>query len=243
MDIPMPPDNADERRAEDFDDLQNEIAGRNNGRMRRFGHGDENSPDAKTKRQADRAFRDMLDMRLATDAEYRALYIDLGEKLADAEQSSDARLAALTDKLNATQDAIDDMLSSAARLPGGERVFRFADGSIVDERGNTVDDLEAESIVWSPDAPSAEDYFAAVDQRSALTQELNAWTDYRHDTLGTIRDRYDDRDDPMEVDELSEAMEMIEAQKPKMLDGRPSVEESPSPDNASVPSVFPSIGS
>ena len=190
------------RKLRDFADLQNEIAGRDTGRIARFLTADRGGSDPEKKKRAERRFRDALEALLATDPEYRALYIELGEKLGDAETNADETIAALQDRLASLNDAITNTLDRAARLPDGRRVFRYADGHVEDEFGNAVSPELAEGIQWPPKAPSAEEYFALLKARDDMQALLAAWLEYRNETLGTIRDRYDDHDRPMDKDDL-----------------------------------------
>lgn len=203
-----------ERGRQDADDLQNEIAGRSTGRQTRFLTAEGGEAETQEKRRARRAFRDALEAILASDPEYRALYEKLGETLGQAEASADAVIAKLQDDLAALDSKILDMKDRAARLPDGRRVFRRADGSVVDEAGETFPVEFADGIQWPQGAPSAEAYFGALQRRDQMNALLTDWLDYRTDTLGGIRDRYEDRDDPMKKDGLKGALDDIESRKP-----------------------------
>ncbi len=72
----------DARQRLERDDYNNAIAGRETGRMMRFGAKSKDEREAK-QLKAERVFRDALD-RLMQDAQYRALYEQLGERLTDA---------------------------------------------------------------------------------------------------------------------------------------------------------------
>ncbi|MFK7942917.1 MAG: hypothetical protein AB8B85_08420 [Paracoccaceae bacterium] len=208
-------DTIDKRRRQDFEDLQNEIAGRETGRMARFGVSAAREHARKEERRKERAYRDALDRLLQTDAEYRVLYDDLGAKLSSAESDADGRIETLRADLSAAQANNQTMLDRAAKLPGGTAVFRYEDGRVVDADDNEISPESAQGIQWPPDAPSAEEYFAGKEQELALKTRLEDWLGYRTGTLGDIRDRYDDRDAPMDKDGLREALEEIEAARPK----------------------------
>lgn len=85
-------------RRRDFDDQQNELAGRENGRMARFGVGISRAQKLKEKERKERAYRDALD-RLLLDPEYRKLYEELGDKLGAAEFEADIEIARLQEQL------------------------------------------------------------------------------------------------------------------------------------------------
>ncbi len=203
------------RRKRGFADLQNEIAGRETGRQARFLTTDGGGSEVDKKRRAERAFRNALDALLASDPEYRALYEELGEALGAAEANADTVISKLQSDLSALDGEIADMRDRAARLPDGRRVFRFADGRVVDENGETLPIELAEGIQWPIGAPSGEAYFGALEQHDDLSALLSEWHAYRNDTLGGIRDRYDDRDDPMAKGDLRDALGQIANMAPK----------------------------
>ena len=210
----MPLDGETDRKRRDFDDLQNEISGRVTGRRARFMPGsDSNDPEGEKRKAEEQRFRDLLDLYLQ-DPEYRALYIELGDKLRDAEIGADAAIAALQAQLDALDEMIADLEDRAARGPNGELVFRTADGRVVNADGEELPPEIAEGIIWPDNAPSAEQYFAAMQKRDAVSDQLTEWHDYRRDVLGDIRNRYDDRENPMEKNDMEDALDAIEAARP-----------------------------
>lgn len=201
------------KRQRDFDDLQNELACRDVGRQRRFlSQGKASS--AERRRRDDRVFRNALDRLLALDPEYRDLYLTLGRHLRDAEQHADARLLQFEASIDRIDAEIEGMQSRAAILPGVGRVYRYSGGRVVSEQGDEIDPVIAAGVLWPANAPSAEDYFGAMHERDALQRQLAEWRAYRIGTLGATRDRYEDRDDPMQEDDMREALQDIEASMP-----------------------------
>ncbi|GLO71329.1 hypothetical protein MACH17_28460 [Phaeobacter inhibens] len=203
------------RQRVDFADQQHEVAGLETGRRARFLGGQTGHAAQLKKDRDERAFRDVLEM-LLQDPEYRALYEELGETLGAAEQNADGVIADLEAELADLQRDLDQMLEAAPCLPNGARVFRFGDGRVMDELGQEVAPEIAEGIIWPPDAPSAEAYLANRDRQVALNDLLEQWQGYRNDTLGGIRDRYDDRDDPMDKDDLRDAIEQVQDATPRL---------------------------
>mgnify|MGYP001797201881 CR=1 FL=1 len=203
----------DQKKRQDFEDQQNELAGRETGRMTRFGVGAALAQELKEKERKERAYRDALDRLLATDPEYRRLYEELGGRLGKAETAADQTIDAIQDALRAQQDANQDMRDRAPRVDG-KAIFRYADGRVVDEDSNEIDATIAAGIIWPEDAPSAEDYFAGVERENALWTALDEWQAYRDVTLGGIRDSYDDRDNPMTKDDMQKALQDIAVTAP-----------------------------
>lgn len=208
---------SDERRKRlELQDHGHELAGLETGRMTRFGVGTALAQNLKEKERTERAYRDALDRLLATDPEYRELYEELGQKLGDAETAADQTIKAIQAALQAQQDANQDMRDRAPKIDG-KAVFRYADGRVVDEDGNEIDASIAAGIIWPDDAPSAEDYFAGVERADALRTSLDEWRGYRNGTLGDIRNRHEDRDNPPDKDSLKEDIDVIASGAPENL--------------------------
>ncbi|WP_141702046.1 hypothetical protein [Methyloceanibacter stevinii] len=104
-------------RRQDFDDLQNELAGRETGRLERFLSPDERERirDGKSKgeRHADAMTR--LQWMLSNNAEYAALYNDTFDKLREAEQAAERALEKARRALAKAEHDLQTTLDSAAR--------------------------------------------------------------------------------------------------------------------------------
>lgn len=205
---------ADATWRQDTEDFHNAIAGRETGRQTRFGGKPRNA--AKTEREkTERAFRDALD-QLLQDPAYRALYKELGKRLSDAERRADTVLVDIQIALRKIEDDIADMEARAAKTLDGKLVFRTADGRVVDVEGDELPPEIAEGIQWPSNAPSAEEYFGAMQQQDELAASLEEWQGYRNDTLGGVRDRYEDRDNPQSIEGLKNALDLIEQDVPAL---------------------------
>lgn len=208
------------RRRQDFEDQQNEIMGNETGRRTRFLGGQGPRLARVEKERKERAFRDALE-RLMQDREYRRLHEDLGTRLSVAESATDGRIEAVSGQLASIDRILSELEGRAARGPDRQPVFRFADGRVVDAGGRELPAEIAEGIIWPPDAPDAETYFGARTQRRNLADALDQWQTYRTDTLGGIRDRFEDRDQPMTKEEMRDALERIQSSVPNAsFDGR-----------------------
>lgn len=201
-----------EKRLE-LQDYGHELAGLKTGRRIRFSIGEVSSDSVREKERKERAYRDALTRLLAEDPEYRALYSALGNRLSEAEFQADATIEAIQTALDQTQEANAEIRSRAPKIDG-LAVFRFADGRVVDENGNEIAPLIADEIIWPDDATTAEEFFAGLEREAELAEALSAWETYRHGTLGDIRHRYDDRDNPKSLEELRDSMQAIETLRP-----------------------------
>ena len=183
---------------QDFVDLQNEISGADTGRMRKFlNPDDDRTPEGKRKKAEREQIRRTLE-DLMRDPEYARLYVTLGDRLGIAETEADTGLATIQQMLEAAQQDVIDMEANTAHDPDGQAVFQYADGRVVYADGTDVDPDIAAGIIWPEGAPSAEDYLAAKDRVQSLQNSLRDWTTYRYDVLGDMRDRYDDKANPMD---------------------------------------------
>lgn len=228
-----------ERRQRDFEDLQHEQIGREVGKIARFlSDEDDRSPEAKRRKRAKEAEQRRL-IELLTDPVYRAMYERLGDQLANAEIKADQTIQRYEAAIHDARMLLEEMEANTARGPQGQPVFRFADGRVVDAEGRDLAPEIAAGITWPENAPSAEEYFGAKEGLVLLENELNQWRGYRTDTLGSIRDRYDNEDDPMSLDDMEDALDRIETERPPMT----SI-ETIAPAEArlsSAPSAFPTL--
>ena len=225
---------------QDFVDLQNEISGADTGRMRKFlSPDDDRTPEGRRKKAEREQIRQTLE-DLMRDPEYARLYVALGDKLGTAETEADTTLATIQQMLDVAQQEVSDMEANAARDPDGRAVFQHADGRVFYADGTDVDADIAAGIIWPDSAPSAEDYFAAKDRGQSLQVSLSDWTTYRYDVLGDMRDRYDDKANPMSKDDLLRDLNKLEDARPSAQSFAPS--SAPQSSAADIiPTAFPTL--
>lgn len=192
-------------RAEDAARLQDVIAGRETGHGNRHNRRDDPRNMNAARRRAAEATH--LDMLLASDPEYAALYRDFGDLLSDAESRTEAALAK-------AESALADTMDKAARLPDGRTVFMDENGNVVTEDGEIIDPEIAAGIEWPNDAPSYEEYRTRKDEVDALRR-------YQVDVLGTARGRYEDPDNPMTRDEFEDWEQRIQDETPAAIKLKP----------------------
>jgi hypothetical protein len=206
---------------DDFDALQDELAGQGTSRQARLGRKREEVAELRKGRTfSDITAGSALQLLLANDPEYRALYEQTWDRLTEAEAKADAAIADLEAKLAEQQDALDDIERSAASLPDGTKVFRAVDGSLKTVDGQDVSHL-ADHVAWKGDEPSWEDYITQRDRVVQTQDRLDAWRHYQVNTLGRARDRLSDQDNPPSAKELEDIMQDIEAEQPKRMDAEP----------------------
>lgn len=192
---------ASARRAQDFDDLQNEAAGRDTGRISRF------FPDSTGDRQSSEKRREnesrhltQLQMML-NDPEYLALYDETTEVLRDTQRRLDQAMTRAQDMRNAVADEIEQMETDAARTADGRRAFRDSEADWRYADGSKVEDEMAATIILRGNEPSYEDYSTALDRREGLDGIITDITAGQAE-VGEMQEETDDHDDPLLSDEM-----------------------------------------
>lgn len=190
------------RMARNFHDLQNEIAGRNVGRIECFLPDGAKSADASGKAKQERA-QDLTRLQLAlmSDPAYAALYRETTQALNDAQSRLDRLLEQVQREIEATHTALEDMRNRAARLEDGTHVYRDKNGAVHSEDGQIIDDARAEGIVWRGDEPTYESMQDARERAERLQ-------DIEHDIrsgqaeIGDMQSGMENEDDPKSAEEL-----------------------------------------
>lgn len=213
---------AERQRREDRADYERELAGIDIGRTARFHDAEfvderrerRSGASSRTQRSAEREYASRLQRLLATNAAYAQLYNDTMTSLGDAEAATDGAIAKAQRILEEAREQLDRTLSRAAKLSDGTRVFRDARGNVWTEHGMRVSEAEAAHIEWRGDEPAYEQFSEESEAvRDRLTR-LEALQGFRVDTLGRIRDRMSDQDNPPSSDEVERFKRDIQENMP-----------------------------
>lgn len=167
---------SDDQQNRDRDDLANERAGRNTGRMRRFLPVDASPQrDKRDNEERDVLLAHSIDVSLA----------QLRSRLDEIERAAREALLEAEERLRRAQDAYAALQQQAHRLEDGRRVYRSeTDGLVYDEEGRVVA-IDPVDVA----GPSYEEYRGAVaGQRQALAQR-EAAIDYL-DRVKEAQERY-----------------------------------------------------
>ncbi|WP_439543305.1 hypothetical protein [Hyphomicrobium sp.] len=204
-------------REEDRRDNERELAGIDIGREARF-HGTEfveerrqgRSGASSAQRSAQREFTSRLQMLLATNPGYAALYNDTMGALGDAEDATDRAIVKAEAAHKAAQEKLEQTRSRAAKLPTDDSpVFKDKHGIVRNERGEAVNDDIADRIEWRGDEPAYEQFLEDSESVKDRLTRLEALQGFRVDTLGRFRDLMDDKDNPITETELREGQREI----------------------------------
>lgn len=186
-------------RQRDLDDFNNEIAGRETGRQRRFvplGQG----PDGE---RARRARDDEIDLFRNAAFALGLRLQQFSERVGELDRASLKALRAAEQRLRDSEERLADVRARAVRDDQGRLVYKTADG-----RQGFYDDgheMSAEAIGrahWRDDAPVWEERRKADDARERAAEDVDAIGAYR-DRLHTARERLGSQT-PISETELSE---------------------------------------
>mgnify|MGYP003110459088 CR=1 FL=1 len=204
----------------DFIDQQRELSSAGGSKAPRFfdndGHPRSRQEKERKLRASAREFTRLMDL-INSDLAYAAARQEFGTFLSDVEQATETALAKARKANDQAQDGLQSILDSANRLPDGRAVFRDANGNVYTEDGEQVSAEDAASIVWKDAAPSYEDYQAARTKAEEARQQLEDVERYQRDVLGPARDRFDDEDNPMTLDEFEQHKKRIEEEMPDIV--------------------------
>lgn len=152
-------------RQQDRDDLNNEMAGRDTGRMRRFISADENGQIARQKQEKDR-FLEFADRMLTLEQQRR--YEKLQRDFERYDRATQQALAEVDRDIAQAQLNLEQIQNNATRLDNGRRVYRDEnDGQFYDENDQRVnDDEQIEASRNHRDSDSTRSKFK--DQREQL---------------------------------------------------------------------------
>ncbi|MEM8575702.1 MAG: hypothetical protein AAGF48_13845 [Pseudomonadota bacterium] len=225
------------RQNRDFRDLQDELAGRENGRLKRFLSDEEHSPRAAERKRAERMeAMTRLELLLATNQAYAQQYRQVMDQLMIAEAATARALAKAEAAQAQAEDDLQALRDRAARLDDGRLVFKDADGRVRDETGKILPDIDPDSVAWPMNAPTYEDWEKAQDHAQNAAETVDRVRDYQVDVLGRARDRLSDETNPPDENKLEEILGNIEEQMPPEVkaEARP---EAPvrGPRDASIP--------
>ncbi len=206
------------RQQQDVDDLNNEMAGRETGRLKRFLVSNATaSPQQKADEERTRAMRSLMWL-LEHDAEYAKLYHETKDLLIHAEAITEQALAQAQDDLDDAHTAMDALLENAARLPGGTMVFRDTDGRVVTADGTQVTNQVAiDGIVWHSNTQDYDNYVRQKQDIEAIERTIFELREYQVDVLGHARERLSDETNPSLHEELEDIQRDIQTKAPDMV--------------------------
>ena len=227
-----------ERRLEqDFADQQNEVAGREVGRIARFLPESTGKRQAESRRRKREQERQTLWMLLASNPVYAEVYHRVEDKLQTAQIATAGALGDVDETLVRTAADLEELMKRAPRLPDGRAVFRDAAGNLLTEDGRLVTPEKRATLQWHEDMPDWESYQARKRAYEQAQVQRDALLRYQFEILDPAFDRLHDQDNPPSMDELHSIEDGIEAGMPTLVreryNPRGRIEQAEAPDAGS----------
>ncbi|MEE8058961.1 MAG: hypothetical protein V3T17_14165 [Pseudomonadales bacterium] len=200
------------RKLDQFD-LNNELAGNETGRIRRFlSENDERTPRGREKKRRQEAERTL--QKLLLNIQYRQLYFKVEEQLIKAENTARQALDLIVNITSKSNSELADMHSKAAHLPDGTAFFYdSATGDFYTENGIVLTANEISNITIPDDAPAWKDYKAARQSNQLLRDYKEQIEADQRNVIAPIRQRLNDQDNPPSKDELNDMLVQLEEVK------------------------------
>lgn len=193
-------------------DLNHEISSVPTGRRQRFLTQNDYDIYGKEseKQKSERRYHSMLEMLLAEDAHYAALYNKVQTQLYDARRALIKALSDITQSLEAFERMLQGIKNRATENRDGVKVFQSAiDGAVYTENGERLSDDEARKIRFSANAPSWEEFKEAKNKVKTVKEQKTEIEVYKRD-IDRSEKRLHDKDNPLTVDELKDLQKDIE---------------------------------
>jgi len=196
----------------DIIDYNNESAGRETGRARRFFSSDGSDAEISEQKKDERRFSAL--MRLLQDPEYMRLYGDAVKAVGDAEDAAARAMRKLAREGEVARDRIDGLRDAAAKLPDGRKVFCAADGRIYTEDGQDVSEQKDSVRGLSAGSPTWEEFKRAKEALVDIVRRRREVEDYLRDVVDPAKARLSDPDHPPSDDELKDILNRLKTNQP-----------------------------
>lgn len=167
----MDEDKQREKRQRDLDDAQNEAAGRDTGRIRRF-LTEDRSPQAVAARKSQLLWNDLLMMTIQSER--------FRERLDELDRASEYALRVAERRAREAQDHLEQLQKRASTDDDGRRVYLTRDGRhAYDETGQRLTPEAQARVQWKRDAPTWEEYREGYRSSEKAVRELEEIKAYR----------------------------------------------------------------
>lgn len=217
------------------DDLNHAIAGADVGRMRKHLSLSENGTNPERKgTDAERVAR-TLQWLLLNDVAYAHAHKAAVDATNDAMDATARALVDVNAALDRTSANIEDILNRAAKLPDGRKVFRHANGNVVDREGNAINSALADGILWRGDEPTYDEYHAATDRADDLVHARDELLGIEIE-LGGYQNEMNDDESPASVERLDTIKDRSDALRDRVTAIQSDLDISPAA-NAKVSSA------
>ncbi|MBL1419286.1 MAG: hypothetical protein COC24_002130 [Alphaproteobacteria bacterium] len=208
---------AEKRRVQDFDDLQNELGGNDVGRIMRFLSADARAHLIEKRTGKNLNGLNALEIMLLTNPEYARAYEGAMNALEDAEFATERALIKLEAKLETAKAGLQLSLDNAAELTDGTKVFSDKGNKFKNENGDIIDDDLATQIELQGNEPSYETYSEDKNSVQMLENSIYEVRVYQTDVLGNARARLSNTTSPESKENVMDIKDNIRSQRPELV--------------------------
>lgn len=205
------------QRQNDFDDLNNGIAGLDTGRNSRFLNSGDGKNLAEKRRKSEELIKLTALQQMLQDPIYKAQYEKTMELLNNVERVTELALEQAEQELWKSEQELHDMRNNASRLPDGTIVFKDQNGTVWTEDGQRISTEDADSIVWKQNSPAYEDFIQTKQKAIGAQNRADDIRTYQTDVLGDARNRMADEGNPPSKEELKDIQDDIIEQAPPIV--------------------------
>lgn len=194
---------------QELDDYNNEIAGRDTGRIKRFLSQEARDHLEGGKKDKSQEKLSLLDILLMTDPVYAQLYSDVMEKIEKIDQAVSKALANSEKRIDTLKENLADIRGRAERLADGTLVYRSKDGAVFSDDGILISQQEMVDVEWKSSNPSWEERREAGEALDSAYKKKEEIEEYRDGALQHAKDRMNDRENPPDKDEMKDLYDSI----------------------------------
>ncbi|MFK4751162.1 hypothetical protein [Oceanobacter antarcticus] len=191
----------EQRRTQNLDDFNNEMAGRDTGRIKRFGFDQARQDATEDKKRKQSAFEQLM-----MNPVYREAWTNAMNAVNQAEEAVYHALIQASDTLHEAQSQYQDLLDKAALTDDGQRVFKDKHGEVYTEDGDKLSADEAAQIDWRGDDPSREDQTHRQDALTTAQKEFDRINGHSNRLVEIREEMTAGKSSPLSLDEI-QAME------------------------------------
>ncbi|GAA6210642.1 hypothetical protein NBRC116602_03820 [Hyphomicrobiales bacterium 4NK60-0047b] len=200
----------EERKQDDFDNLQHSLSGVQTGQQTRHGLSKDTSGSVfgDKRKSITEQIRETLEWLLLNNQAYAEAHEAAMTSLRSAETTVTNALESLLANLEREQAIFNGMLERASTLPDGQKVFRDAEGLVKTLDGEIIDNDLAGTIQWRGDEPSYEEITQQKTHVDDLKEGINEVRGIEAE-LGGIRGELTNNEKPPTLERADELKERI----------------------------------
>ena len=207
-----------ENQKQNIDDYNNEMAGRDTGRIKRFLSKEARDYLDDKKEQKSRDKLSLLDILLLTDPVYAQLYSDVMDRIKKIDQAISKALTLTEQRIDNLEANLADIRKRAQRLEDGTLIYRSQNGKVYTEDGVVVSPEKLDDVKWKASDPSWEERRDAGKALKSAHEQKEEIVEYRDTTLQHAKDRMNDKDNLPDKDELQDLFDNLKTALPDTVE-------------------------